>query len=313
MKLINPARYTEADIREINQKVRHPEAFVLQCEKDYQDQIEALVEAVTLERERYRVILLAGPSSSGKTTTAHKLSASFAKRGIGAPVVSLDDFFLGKERYPKKASGAPDMEAVGALDLPFINAALLELQQKGRSDFPRFDFTTSSRSAHVNPIVLEERDVLIVEGLHALNPRLVEVLDPQSLYRAFVSTRTKYMLDGIEVLSPKDNRLIRRIIRDHNFRNHDPIDTLLRWEDVLDGEEKYIDPFRDAAHFKIDSSHDYECCIFHHHILPMIDAFRYHGLYSRKVRQIYDILEIFDDIDYSLIPADSLLREFIGA
>lgn len=313
MKIIVKDRNSRIDLSEINLLARDPKSFIASCEEGYQNQIEELTDQVVAAEGRYRVVLLAGPSSSGKTTTAHKMSESFARKGIHAPVVSLDDFFLGKANTPLLPDGTPDIESVAALDLPLINATLCELIEKQKAWFPLFDFKTSSRREERQLIELGESGVLIVEGLHALNPKIFEVLDRDTLFLAYVSTRTKYMQGEEEVLTPKDARLIRRMVRDHNFRGHAPLDTLIGWEDVLDGEEKYIYPFRDTVQYKIDSSMDYEGCVFHHYILPMLESLKHHSVYSGKVRQIVDILEAFDDIDCCHIPADSLLREFVGS
>ena len=312
MKIISKVKNSHLDIAEINELAKNPAAFIAQCEKGYFDQINEIVEQVLSSDGRYRIVLLAGPSSSGKTTTAYKISEEFAKNGVHAPVVSLDDFFLGMASYPKLSDGTPDMESVEALDLPLINSTLGCLLGQGCATFPVFDFNNSTRLDQTNVVQLGERGVLVVEGLHALNPRLVEVLDQNVLYRAYVSTRTKYMDGETEVLTPKDTRLIRRMVRDHNFRNRSPLETLLAWEDVLDGEEKHIYPFRDSVDYKIDSSLDYEGSVFHHYILPMIESLKDNRVYSGKVKQIVDLLEAFDDIDYRYIPEDSLLREFIG-
>ncbi|HWP51816.1 MAG TPA: nucleoside kinase [Clostridia bacterium] len=313
MKIISKVKNSHIEIAEINTMAQEPADFIAQCEKGYFEQIDEIVGQVLESNGRYRVVLLAGPSSSGKTTTAYKLSEAFAKNGVHAPVVSLDDFFLGIASYPRLPDGTPDMESVEALDLPLVNATLGCLLGQGCATFPIFDFNNSARSHLTNEIQLGERGVLVVEGLHALNPRLVEFLDPNALYRAYVSTRTKYMNGETEVLTPKDTRLIRRMVRDHNFRNRSPLETLLAWEDVLDGEEKHIYPFRDSVDYKIDSSLDYEGCVFHHYILPMIESLKDDRVYSGKVKQIVDLLEAFEDIDYRYIPEDSLLREFIGS
>ena len=312
MKLISRQKNSIIQMSEINLLARYPEFFISECEKGYQHQINEVVDLILESQGRYRVVLLAGPSSSGKTTTAHKISEEFGRRGVSAPVVSLDDFFLGMEFYPKLPDGSPDMEAVEALDLPLINETLRELLETGHATFPTFDFERSCRGGKVNEITLGEKGVLVMEGLHAINPRLVEVLDPSDLFRVYVSTRTAYLDGETEVLSPKDARLIRRMVRDHNFRNRSPLQTLLAWEDVLDGEEKYIYPFRDSVDYKIDSMLDYEGCVFHHYILPMLGEMKDDSVFAGKVRQIVEILEAFDDIDYSYIPENSLLREFIG-
>lgn len=312
MKLLEQDKNSSIDLAEINRLAKHPIEWIAACEAGYQQQLTELVEKVLEIPGRYRMILLAGPSSSGKTTTAHKLSDIFAGRGIDAPVVSLDDFFLGMANYPKLPDGTPDMEAVEALDLPLINQTFETLLQNGSAWFPTFDFEKSQRGTIENLIELKPNGLLIVEGLHALNPRLVEVLDPSVLFRAYVSTRTKFMDGEAEVLCPKDNRLIRRMVRDHYFRGRDPLGTLLSWQDVLDGEEKHIYPFRDSVDYKIDSALDYEGAVFHHYVLPMIASLKSDAAYAGKVQQIVELLEAFDDIDHRLIPDDSLLREFIG-
>ena len=312
MKIINKYKNSHIDISEINELVKNPQMFIARCEKDYYHQIDRVVERVLDSRGRIRVILLAGPSSSGKTTTANKLSEEFFKIGINAPVVSLDDFFLGKENYPKLPDGSPDMEALEALDLPLINKLVKELMETGEAVFPTFDFATSRRSDVTHTVTLGEGGVLILEGLHAINPRLLDSISENKIFRLFVSVRTKYLDDEKEVLVPKDVRLIRRMVRDHKFRNHSPLETLLSWRDVLDGEEKYIYPYRDSVDFKIDSALDYEACVFHHYILPMLESLKDDAVYSGKVKQVVDILEAFDDIDYTYIPKNSLLREFIG-
>lgn len=312
MKIINKYKNSHIDISEINELVKNPQMFIARCEMDYYRQIDRVVEKVLDSNGRIRVLLLAGPSSSGKTTTANKLSEEFFRIGINAPVVSLDDFFLGKENYPKLPDGSPDMEALEALDLPLVNKLVNELLEKGEAVFPVFDFTRSCRSDKTNTVTLGEGGVLILEGLHAINPRLLDSVSDNRIFRLFVSARTKYLDGEKDVLVPKDMRLIRRMVRDHKFRNHSPLETLLGWSDVLDGEEKYIYPYRDSVDFKIDSALDYEACVFHHYILPMVESLKDDAVYSGKVKQVVDILEAFDDIDYTYIPKNSLLREFIG-
>lgn len=310
MKTVLPTGNSHIDMEVINKCAKDPERFVANCERDYMSQIQSVVNEIIYNGAR--VVMLAGPSSSGKTTTAHKISKCFSERGIKAPVVSLDDFFLGKAHYQRLPNGLLDMESINTLDLKLINQVFAQLTKTGEADFPLFDFENSCRKEEVNHISLGENDVLVVEGLHALNPLLTESIDAKDVYKVYVSTRTQFMYKGEEVLTPKDNRLIRRIVRDHNFRNRAPKKTLDDWVNVLDGEKKYIYEFRDNADFKIDSALNYEGCIFHHYILPLVDELKGDPTYGGKIRQIVEILEAFDDIDFSYIPEDSLLREFIG-
>ena len=310
MKLVTPTKNVHVDVKEINRQAQNPAVFVESCEREYESQLAALVENVIARKSK--IIMLAGPSSSGKTTTANKLSRLFEKQGDCAPVVSLDDFFLGIAHYPRLPDGTPDMEAVEALDLPYIGECFRTLLKEGKAYFPLFDFETSSRKAEQNLVTLEENDVLIVEGLHALNPRIFESLDRDSMFLAYVSARTQYVEEGEAVLTPKNNRLMRRIVRDHRTRGKSPQGTLDSWAGVLAGEEKYIYPFRDDADFKINSSMNYEGCIFHHYILPLLEKTKENGTLPPAMQSIWNSLERFADIDPTFIPCDSLLREFIG-
>ncbi len=310
MKTVLPTGNSHIDLEVINKCAKEPEKFVANCERDYDSQINSAVNEIIYNGSK--VVMLAGPSSSGKTTTAHKISKCFSERGINAPVVSLDDFFLGKAHYKRLPNGLLDMESIDTLDLKLINEVFAQLTETKEADFPLFDFEKSCRKKEVNHIALSENDVLVVEGLHALNPLLTQSIDAKEVYRVYVSTRTQFTCNGKELLTPKDNRLIRRIIRDHNFRNRPPKKTLEDWVNVLDGEKKYIYEFRDSADFKIDSALNYEGCIFHHYILPLVDELKSDDTHGGKIRCIVETLEAFDDIDFSYIPKDSLLREFIG-
>ncbi len=311
MKLFSQNRNSRIDIQEINQMARNPARFVNDCEISYETQLLELVDRVA-DTKGARIILLAGPSSSGKTTTAHKIATYLQQEKKQAYVVSLDDFYLGMENYPKLPDGTPDMETVDALDVPLINETLSTLVKTGKAVFPTFDFENSCRGKETNLIEVGDEGFIVMEGLHALNPRLVESLPPDACYRAYVSTRTVYMDGEREVLAPKDARLIRRMVRDHKFRGRAAVKTLIGWEDVLDGEEKYIYPFRDTVDYKIDSSFDYEGCIFHHYVMPMISELKSAENYKGKVREIVDALVAFEDIDFRFVPQKSLLREFIG-
>ncbi|MBR6736486.1 MAG: nucleoside kinase [Oscillospiraceae bacterium] len=311
MKIIIENKNSRIQMSEINELAKEPEKFVLACEETYNSQLRALVDKLMADKKRC-VVLLAGPSSSGKTTTAHKITELLKERGRPAHVISLDDFFLGMEYYPKLPDGTPDTECVEALDLPLINETFSTLVSTGKAVFPTFDFTTSSRGKDTYTVELGEDGVVVVEGLHALNPRLVEALPPDTLFRAYVSTRTVYLDGEREVLTPKDARFVRRMVRDHYFRGRAPIDTLLGWKDVLGGEEKYIYPFRDTVDHKIDSSFDYEACVFHHYVLPILEDLKKNTVSHAKAYQLVNMLEEFDDIDYKYIPENSLLREFIG-
>lgn len=312
MKTIYPDRNSYVELDYINDSVeKNAREFVLKCERDFEAQLDVLVESF-LQTDGKKILMLAGPSSSGKTTTAFKLSERFEKLGHLAPVVSLDEFFLGLDNYPKLADGSPDMESVYALDVPHVRKCLDDLINKGEAAFPKFDFATSSRLSEENIIKLGNEDLLIIEGIHSLNPILIDELDVGALYRAYISTRTRVVDGDKYIYSPKDARLIRRMIRDQYFRGHTALNTLLKWHNVLEGEEKYIYPYRDLVDFKIDSSLEYEAGVFHEFLKKVIDELDPDNPQHQELCRLIECLKYFGTVHADLVPKNSLLREFIG-
>ncbi len=296
----------------INKYAETPQTFIKESEANYQFQLDMVAEKLSGRDDNCSIILLSGPSASGKTTTAHKLSKTFEKKGVKAPVISLDDFFVGKEHYQKLPDGTLDMESISTLDIPHIKYCLSELLEKGSCDFPVFDFKTSSRSDKINHIEIEENDILIIEGIHALNPVLTEGIPADRIVKIYVSVRTKFMNGEDSIFEPKTIRLMRRMIRDKRDRNHSPEETLKMWNNIVEGEIKYIDPFRDDVDVKIDTTLDYEPCIFHNFLYPLLDKIDKTNENLNELLKMYYGLEMFTDIDEKLLPKNSLLREFVG-
>lgn len=312
MKIVYPDRNSYVQLDEINKAVAHNAAeFVERCEAGFEKQLDVLAESFTA-RPKEKFLMLSGPSSSGKTTTAFKLSERFGRMGRRAPVVSLDEFFLGIDQYPRLPDGTPDMESVYALDIPLLKQCLSDLLEKGSAVFPRFDFATSSRAGLDNLIEMSGDDLLIIEGIHALNPILTDNIDPDARYLAYISTRTRVLSGEDTVYAPKDARLIRRMIRDQNFRGYPALNTLLKWQNVLEGEEQYIYPYRDAVDFKIDSSLEYEGGIFHRFLSPVIKELDRENQQHTELSRLLSCLDDFMEIPAELVPQNSLLREFIG-
>lgn len=295
----------------INDMAADPAKFVEESEKNYQDQLDSVAETV-INGKKCSVILISGPSASGKTTTAKKLSETFLRKGVKAPVVSLDNFFLGKEKYQRLPDGSLDMESITTLDLECFHDCVTKLLEDGECDFPIFDFKTSKRAEEVNHLVLGEHDILIMEGIHALNPILSEKLPEDKIIKVYVSVRTKFMNGEESVFEPKLIRLMRRMIRDKRERNHSPEDTINMWNNIVEGEKKYIDPYRDDVDIKIDTTLDYEPCIFHNYLYPILDNISNSLKNYSELNSIYYGLEMFRDIDEAMLPHQSLLREFVG-
>jgi len=314
LRKIIPDRYDRIQLEDVNQlAVENYFRLIEQAEDFYESQLDRLADAMEQKRG-LQLICLAGPSSSGKTTTAHKLQRLFRSRGRECRVISLDDFYLNTEDTPLDDSGKPDFETVEALDIERINVCFNELLEQGSSLLPVFDFHTHRRREEGQLLRCGAEDVLIMEGLHALNPRLTALEDEARITRVFVSARSKFMNGQEELISPKDLRLMRRMVRDVATRNTDPQTTIRAWQQVCQGEKKYIDPWRDSAAFKIDSTMDYEPCIFRSYLEPfMVKAMEMEPQARQVLVELWNKLIGFHEIvDCSSIPGDSVIREFIG-
>lgn len=257
--------------------------------------------------------MLAGPSSSGKTTTASLLSKGIEFMGGKAYTVSLDDFYFPHSvGYPLDENGKPDYECVEALDVELIHLCLGELIRKGKSSLPVFDFTSGERINNAKNITLKENDVIIVEGLHALNPVITDTLDSSNLYKIYVSVSSRvYENDGSVLLSKRDLRFVRRMVRDYSFRSTSVEKTFEVWESVMRGEDKYLFPFEYLADVKINSFHPCEPCVLSKRAVELLRT-ALGGEYGGKASLMINKLGLFKNIDYSALSQDSLLREFTG-
>ncbi len=289
-----------------------PERFIRASEERYRNIIRRVAEQA-VSTGAASIILLAGPSASGKTTTAGKIAQALVESGHGAYTVSLDNFYLNQELSPRLPDGTPDFETVHALDIPLIHETFCQLMQAGRCELPLFDFPTGRRSAQTEQLHLEKGDVVIVEGLHALNPLIYEAFPPEHLLKAYVSVSSRiYTEKGKIVLNKRNLRFVRRLIRDSRFRATDVYKTFLLWQSVQRGEDLYLFPFRGNADVRINSIHLYEPCVFREESIGMLRRVEpEHPFYRDAVRMIAS-LERFEPIPRELVPEESLLREFLG-
>ena len=313
MRDIIEKKYTPLEIEPIVELAgKDPKELVARSEKYYNDQVMRAAKQIAEDRN-FRFVLLCGPSASGKTTTAHKLKHRLIELGVPARVISMDDFYLGMEHYPKLPDGSPDMEAFQAIDHELLNELFGELMEKGSAMFPEFDFATQSRKLATHEIVLEPGGVLIMEGIHALNPAVLSNIAHENVFHIYVSVRSKFIYGEQNILVPKDIRLIRRIVRDSNFRNYSPLDTLRTWGNVVAAERVNIDLYRDDVNLKIDNTIDYEVCIWRSQLAGRLRAAEF-GQYDAypQIQRIFVALSFFPEIDRKLIPENSLLREFVG-
>lgn len=291
--------------------------FVLACEKRYDDQLSRLAK-LFVDSKEYKIVLLAGPSGSGKTTTARKLTEKIKEGGKNAFYVSLDDFFLNREDLPKLPNGDTDFESVYTLDIAEIRKCFSLLLSGKEAKIPRFDFLTGGRDPNkYTPITAGENDIIIVEGLHAINPELtdgIDAFDGKGFYKLFVNPDSQiYKEDGTKALKRRTLRMMRRMIRDYYFRGSSLENTLNMWEGVCREEIVNIIPFKDSADTVVDTTHFYEPCIYHHYLLPIIKESKVtREEHEEKLKELVACLDGFYDAPCEVVPKDSMIREFIG-
>ena len=264
-------------------------------------------------RERgVRLVLISGPSSSGKTTFAKRLGVQLRVLGLNPVLISLDDYFVDREKTPRDENGEYDYEALEAIDLDQFNDHLKRLERGESVDIPRYDFISGTRQWHDNPLQLDERSVLIVEGIHGLNPALTPGVPESRKFKIYVSCFTSVALDNVSRIATSDNRLLRRLTRDYRTRGNDALSTLARWESVRRGEEKHIFPYQENADVMFNSSLFYEISVLRRFAEPILrevpDTVPEYG----EAKRMLKFLDNFIPISPEEIPPTSLLREFIG-
>lgn len=296
----------------INDLALAPQRFLQECTDAYHGKVSETAREIFFDANK-KTVMLAGPSSSGKTTTASILSEYIKKHGGTAYTVSLDDFYLPRSmKYPVDENGEPDYECVEALDMELLHLKLGELMNKGKSLLPVFDFKTGKRINDAKTIELDKNDVIIVEGLHALNPVITDNLDSANLYKIYVSVSSRvYENDGSVLLSKRDLRFVRRMVRDYGFRSMPVERTFEIWPSVTRGEDKYLFPYESLADIKINSFHPCEPCVLSNMAIPLLRQVE-NGVFSEKALSLKNKLGYFRSIDCSVLPTDSLLREFTG-
>lgn len=259
-----------------------------------------------------KLVLLAGPSSSGKTTTCKRLAVQLGACGLRPRMISMDNYFVNRDQTPRDENGEYDFECLGALDVPFFNEQLSALLSGQEVELPRFDFQTGTRQSGGERMKLQEGDVLIIEGIHALNPDLTPVIPDSLKYRLYVSALTTIQLDEERRISTSDNRLLRRIIRDHKFRGYSASDTIHRWPSVRAGEEKWIFPFQENADRMINSALLYELAVLRNYVMPLLEEVPTDSAEYDEALRLRQLVGFFEPISTKQIPPVSLLREFLG-
>lgn len=259
-----------------------------------------------------RIVLISGPSSSGKTTSAKRISIQLGVLGLEPILISLDDYFVERDKTPLDENGEYDFEALEAIDLKLFNDHLQRLMAGEEVEIPRYDFITGRRRWHEEPLRLTDRSVLIIEGIHGLNPKLTPAIPENQKFRVYISCLTSVAMDNTTRIATTDNRLLRRLIRDYRSRGASAIDTLARWASVRRGEEKHIFPYQENADQMLNSSLFYEFSVLRPFAEPLLREVPNTVPEYDEARRMLQLLDNFTPMAPDEISHTSVLREFIG-
>ena len=259
-----------------------------------------------------KMVLVAGPSSSGKTTFSKRLSVQLMTCGYKPVPISLDDYFVPRAQTPRDENGDYDYETIEALNLPLLAEQLQQLFEGKEVELPRYDFVTGESVPSGKHLKLLPHDIVVIEGIHALNPRLTETIDDLYKYKIYVSALTTIQLDNHNYISPSDNRLMRRIVRDAQFRGSSAMDTIRRWPSVRAGERKWIIPFQENVDVMFNSALVYELASLRSQVMPLLEMVPENEPEYYEAFRLLKLLRYINPINIFGTPQPSLLREFLG-
>lgn len=305
-------------------------SLILESEKFYLDQIKEIIEDITASNSTIKLLLISGPSSAGKTTTSSILRLELLMKQIPSLVISLDNFYIDRKITPKFPDGSYDFENIKTLDLKFLNKFITKLLKTHRAKMPIFNFMTGCREKTLTDVVIDKKTILIIEGLHALNPELIKNHESE-IYKIYLDLNSNFSQNG-NILPSTDVRLIRRITRDFYTRGYNVLETMNMWTNVCDGEDKWVKPFNETAHYVINTVHKYEPLLYAKYTKPILKEFildkNVEALLENendndkkalllekvnKAKQLYSALKHAEPISKDLIPSTSLLWEFVGS
>ncbi len=284
--------------------------LILICEAMQQNAIYEI--AGNIVKNSKRIVLIAGPSSAGKTTFSHRLSIQLRAMGMIPHAIAADNYFVNREDNPKDEDGNYDFECLGAMDLKLLNNDMMHLLEGDRVELPEFNFKTGLREYHGNYLEIGKKDVLIMEGIHSLNPEMTYMLDKNDKYKIYISPLNQLYIDNDTKVSTLDSRLLRRMVRDSRTRGNDVEKTLSMWRSVRKGEEKYIFPYETEADAMFNSGLLYEYAAIKPYAIPLLRKVTESSEYYEDVLRLRAFLDRFEELNEEYIPIHSILREFIG-
>ena len=300
-------------LKDINFKtVADPAGFIAECDERYNALVQEAADRIAENRHNSPIVLLSGPSGSGKTTSSMKIAEELNKRGLGTHYVGMDDYFKTVDHStPRTEDGELDLESPLCLDMELLNKHFTQLAQGERVYVPKYEFSRRMRIQEPSKsIKLKKDEIVIFEGIHALNSMITDV-HPEA-FKLYISARSDVLFGGEIVFKRTWFRLVRRMVRDCKFRGSDPKETMSMWGNVRRGELLYISPFKSKADFQFDTSLAYELAVYNRTATKLFQSVPEGIKRFEELRRVLPALQLFGDIDESLVPADSLIREFIG-
>jgi uridine kinase len=290
----------------------HGRELVLISEALHEKKIASIADHI-YQNKMIKLVLIAGPSSSGKTSFVHRLSVQLRVNGLKPLPISLDNYFLPRDKTPKDEFGNYNFETIDALDLELFNDQIIKLMQGEEVELPIFNFKRGVREEKGQIVQLEKNQIILVEGIHGLNERLTRDIPKDSKYRVYISALTQLNLDEHNRISTTETRLLRRIVRDNQFRSSDAEETILMWPSVRKGEENYIFPYQEDADIMFNSSLPYELPVIKRYAEPLLKDIDSDSKAFSVAQELLEVLSYFVPLeDESAIPPNSLIKEFIG-
>ena len=320
-KLTNIFRETEkwlnilgiGEVGSLNEKISNGELIdlIMISEALHEKKIAQISDMIN-EKKEIKAVFVSGPSSSGKTTFAHRLAIQLKVNGLSPIPISLDNYFVNREETPRDEDGEYDFESVKSIDVKFFKNQMKELFEGKEVEIPIFNFLTGYREKLGNKVKMPKNGILIIEGIHGLNPILTSSLDENNIFKIYISALTQLNLDNHNRISTADVRRVRRIVRDSLSRGKNAEETLLMWPSIKKGEEKNIFVYQEEADVMFNSTLVYELCVLKRKALEELDKVSADSSVYDEVKRLKAFLGFFDEIDKALVPENSILREFIG-
>ncbi|HBF36545.1 MAG TPA: AAA family ATPase, partial [Firmicutes bacterium] len=302
------------DVGALNQQIAAGRSgeLIRIAEALHEKKIGQIADQITADRDRIKVVLIAGPSSSGKTTFAQRLAVQLKVNGLRPVPISIDDYFVDRQRTPMGPDGLPDFECIEALNVELFNEHLTSLIQGRSVVLPRYDFQKGRSESSGITLQITKEQPLIIEGIHGLNDKLTSNIPKDNKFKIYISALTQLNIDDHNRIPTTDNRVIRRIVRDNQFRGHDALKTIGMWPMVRRGEETHIFPFQEEADIMFNSALIYELAVLKKYAEPLLQQITPDYPEFSEAKRLLKFLSYFLPMDDSEVPINSIIREFIG-